>query len=536
MFHDLYTAFTANQVAVAFLIIALGYAIGRFEFRGITLGASGVLFVALIFGHFGFTIPSALTDLGIILFVYMVGLQSGPRFFTTFKRRGFAFAILALLIIAAGLAASIVSAYVFGISPALTAGIFAGAMTSTPALATAIETSKSALASIGYGVSYPFGVIGIILFVQVFPRIMRINLEEAASSARKESNGEKEKIVKKVLIVQNPAMDGKEIRTLHLHKFSNANITRIRRGEQVLPVKPESPLRLGDRISVVGAKNEIDTLKLLLGEETEDQEIYASRDVIYRDAFISERQFAGKTLSQLNVMSKYGIVITRIKRDGMEFTPTGHFVLEIGDSVRIVGDKADCERFVHDVGQHEKHVHETNVLTFAAGIVLGSLLGFTPVELPGGITFRLGLAGGPLLVALLFSHFGRIGRFNIRVPYGAKFILRELGLVFFLAGAGASAGAHMLEIISTHGTTLLVAGSMVTCFSILVAYVAGRYIFGLNLLTLLGVVCGGMTSTPALGVVMQAVDSEEPAIAYTSIYPIALILMTIGAQLLVLIL
>ena len=150
--------------------------------------------------------------------------------------------------------------------------------------------------------------------------------------------------------------------------------------------------------------------------------------------------------------------------------------------------------------------------------------------------FRLGLAGGPLFIALLFSHFGRIGRFNLRMPYGAKYILRELGLLFFLAGAGTSAGAHMVEIIRTHGAILLIAGVIVTCFAIIVGYVAARYIFRLNFLTLLGAICGGMTSTPALGVVMQEVDSEVPAIAYTSIYPIALILMTIGAQLLVMLL
>ena len=536
MFQDIFHVFFSNQIAVAFLIIALGYAIGRLEFKGVTVGSSGVLLIALLFGHFGYTVSSAITDLGIILFVYMIGLQAGPRFFHTFKKRGLAFAQLAVLIVAAGMAASVGVSIIFGISPDLTAGIFAGAMTSTPALAAAIETSKSTLGSIGYGIAYPFGVLGVIIFVQILPKIIKVDVRGIAHDMERESDEDSEKIVRSVLVVQNPSMDGKQIKALHLHKYSHANITRIQRQNKVLPVKPDSLLYMGDHISVVGLSSEIETLKLILGEETEEANIFASQEVISRDVFIADNAFAGKTISQLQISTRYGIVVTRIRRDEMEFTPTGNFVLEIGDSARIVGDREDCERFIKDAGQHEKHIQETNILNFTSGIVLGSILGFTPIELPGGITLRLGLAGGPLFVALLFSHFGRIGRFNVRVPYGAKYILRELGLLFFLVGAGTQAGGSILSVLREHGIVLFGAGIIITSATLVIAYLASVYLFKFDILTLLGAVSGGMTSTPGLGVVMNAVDSEVPAVAYTSIYPIALIITTIAAQVLVMIL
>ena len=536
MAQDIFNTFFAHQIAFTFLIIAIGYAIGRLSFKGVTLGSSGVLFVALLFGHLGFTIPKVIQDLGIILFVYMIGLQTGPRFFSTFRKRGLVFMQLAVVIILSGISISVAVSYFFKISPELTAGIFAGALTSTPGLAAAIEASGSSLASIGYGIAYPFGIVGMIVFVQLLPRLLKVDLEAVNGEIRKNDAVSDNNIVKKVLIVENPTINGKSIQELNLHKYSNANITRIQHDDHVLPVKTDSLLHIGDHIAVVGLKTDIDTLKLLIGEEAEESQIYASDEVVHRDVFISDSRFSGKRISNLQIPLRYSVVVTRIRRDGMEFTPKEKFVLEIGDSVRVAGMKEDCERFVKDAGHHEKHVHETNILTFSSGIVLGSILGFTPFDLPGGITLRLGLAGGPLFVALLFSHFGRVGRFNIRVPYGAKYILRELGLVFFLAGAGTAAGENLWSILQLHGFILFFAGSLVTILPLTAAYFFCARVLKLNLLSTLGAISGGMTSTPSLGVIMNEVDSEVPALSYTAIYPIALIMMTVGSQLLVMLL
>ena len=535
MLENIYNAFINNHIAVLFLILTLGIAIGRINLKGITLGPSGVLFIALIFGHFGLTIPSEIKDLGIILFVYMVGLQAGPRFFNTFRKRGFVYAQLGIIIVLSSVIATIIMAFIFNIPDKLAAGIFTGAITSTPGLAAAIEAANSTVPSVGYGIAYPFGIVGVILFVQFLPKIIKVNLKEEEKFAVEEKD-KSEVIMSKVLIIQNPAIDGKSLKDLHIHTVTQANISRIQHEGKISPAKSDTILHLGDNVSVIGTEKEIEKLKLLIGPEIEQIKIFDSQDVIYKDVFISEGKFAGKTLANLGVHTRYDVIITRIRRDGIEFTPTGRFMLEIGDSVRVVGTKKDCERFQNDAGHRVKHVDETNVLNFALGIVLGSILGFTPVHIPGGITIRLGLAGGPLLVALLFSHFGRIGRFNIRVPYGAKYILRELGLVFFLAGAGVSAGKDIVSILQTYGIVLLIAIIIITIVPLIVGYLFSAHVYKFNLLSTLGIISGGMTSTTALGVVTSNTESEAPAIAYTAIYPVALIITTVSAQILVLIL
>ncbi|MFC1563227.1 aspartate:alanine exchanger family transporter, partial [candidate division KSB1 bacterium] len=501
--------------------------------KGFSLGQSGVLFVALVFGHLGLNIPSEIKDLGIILFVYMVGLQAGPRFFNTFKKRGLVYVQLGIIIVITSMIVTVIMAYIFNIPAELAVGIFVGALTSTPGLAAAVEASKSSIPSVGYGIAYPFGIIGIILFVQLLPKFLKIDLKETEKRIISEEKNESRSIVKKVLVVQNPAVDGKNIKDLNCHAITKANISRVQHKERILPAKSDTVLHLGDFISVIGLESEINKLKLILGPEVKESKIFKSQEVIYKDVFISENSFAGKTLSKLRIHTKYSVIITRIRRDGLEFSPTGNFVLEIGDLVRVVGTNRDCARFRKDAGQHVKHIQETNVLTFAVGIILGSILGFTPINIPGGITIRLGLAGGPLLVALLFSHFGRIGPVNIRVPYGAKYILRELGLVFFLAGVGTGAGRDILNILQEHGMILLVGIIFITIIPLIIGYYFSIHVFKFNIFSMLGIICGGMTSSTALGVVTSTTESEAPAVAYTAIYPVALIFTTVAAQLLI---
>ncbi|MCK4966873.1 hypothetical protein KAS50_07570, partial [bacterium] len=314
MLEHIYNAFISNHTAVLFLIIALGIAIGRINVKGITLGPSGVLFVALIFGHLGLSIPSEIKDLGIILFVYMIGLQAGPRFFNTFKKRGFVYAQLGIIIVFSSMIITIIMAYIFNIPEELATGIFTGAITSTPGLAAAIEASKSTIPSIGYGIAYPFGIVGVILFVQLLPKILKINYKDVEQKILTEEKSKTEEIISKVLVIQNPAVDGKTLLDLHIHTVTQANISRVQHEDKIYPAKSDTVLHLGDHISVIGRKSEVQKLKLMLGPETEQIKIFESKQVIYKDIFISERTFAGKSLAQLKVHTKYGVVITRIRR------------------------------------------------------------------------------------------------------------------------------------------------------------------------------------------------------------------------------
>ena len=449
--------FTGNPAAILFLIIALGYAFGAIRIKGVSLGSSAVLFVALAFGHLQYGVPHVIADLGVILFVYAVGLQAGPRFFNTFQRQGWSILQIGLgaAVSAAGMA--YLMGWLLNLPPALRAGMFAGAMTSTPALAAALDTLADPRVSVGYGLAYPFGVVGVVLFVQIAPRLVKPRPPQS-------NNGKGDKppltagvIITRKFLIQNPEWEGKHLADIRLHGWADVTVARIKRDGRIIPGKWETALKLGDVVLVVGTMADLEKIEVLLGPET-DEEIPLSQDVVTREVYVSEQRAAGKSLSELKVNQRFGIIVTRLDREDIEVVPTGKMPLEIGDLLRIVGSPEDCEAFIEFIGRDERKIHETPLLPFAVGITLGILLAYLPLPLPGGVTVRLGLAGGPLMVALALSYLGRIGNFSMRTPYAARYLLRELGLVFFLAGAGTQAGAHFMEVLREQGLPILCAG------------------------------------------------------------------------------
>lgn len=521
----------SHPVALLFLIIAIGSAIGQLKFANLTLGASAVLFVALVFGHFGVVLPKEIQQLGIILFVYSIGLQAGPRFFNQFKKRGIQFAQIGVAVVLGGAVLTWLMTRLFHIDPALAIGMYAGAMTSTPGLAAAMDASRNPLVGVGYGVAYPFGVIGLVILVQVLPRILRIDFTREDEKVRN-SEQKSGMVCRKQFYVTNPAVEGKTLADLQLHRLIEANISRILRSGIVMPARPDTPFEIGDEVLAVGQESELNKLTLIFGAESDGDHMAEAMEVTHRNVFVSNEQMTGKSLAELGVLERWGVTITRVLRDEIEFVPTGRFVLEIGDSVRVAGPKELCEQFVAEAGQQEKRIHETSMLALAIGIFIGMWLGFHEFNLPGGVTFRLGLAGGPLFVSLIFAHYGRIGKLNIRTPRGAKYLLSQLGLVFFLAGAGTDAGGSFAKVIVESGASLLAAGAMITIGASAVGYLICRFVFKMDMLSTLGAICGGMTSTPALGAIADQTDSKLPLLSYSSVYPVALILITVVSQLL----
>ncbi|HOM98619.1 MAG TPA: aspartate:alanine exchanger family transporter [Acidobacteriota bacterium] len=520
-----------HPVALLFVIVALGSALGSIRVARISLGASGVLFVALLFGHLGYSLPTDMQELGIILFVYAVGLQAGPRFFNQFRERGILFAKIGLLTVAAGASITGAFCYLFKLDPALAVGMYAGALTSTPGLAAAMDAARDPRVSVGFGLAYPFGVVGVVLLVQLLPRLLRIDLR-AEEERLARSEDEIRRLQLRQFRITNPACVGKTLSDLQVHRFSQVNITRISRGGTVVSAREDTPLALGDVVAAVGRADELKKLELVLGESVQAPQLLESRDVIARDAVVSSDVLVGKTLAELGVRRNYGVVISRVFREDLDFAPGGNYRLELGDTVRVVGERNDVEKFVQLVGQQEKRIHETNMTALAVGVVLGVLLAYQDFPLPGGASFRLGLAGGPLFVSLVLAHFGRIGRLNIRTPRGAKYILQQLGLVLFLTGAGTAAGGRLGETLVESGWILLLCGAGVTVGAGLFGFIVSRYWYGLDQLSSLGALCGGMTSTPALGAVTELTQRSEAVIAYTSVYPVGLIAVTVCCQLL----
>ncbi|MBN2326272.1 MAG: hypothetical protein JXR73_03895 [Candidatus Omnitrophica bacterium] len=523
----------ANPIISLFVIVASGIALGHINIKGFSFGSSAVIFTGILFGHLGAKLPAEINTLGVILFVYAIGLQAGPRFFRTIYRYGLSYFVIALASLLSGIITVWICVKIMGIDEGLGIGIFPGALTSTPGLAAALDVKKDPNISIGYGVAYPFGVIGVVIFVQLIA-MMKKTANEMKEESEQSRHSESSVCIKQFLVT-NPNFTGKPLVEIELHSMTQANITRIKHGDKIFMAHGDAILHLNDTVRAVGTPRELKKLEHLIGSETETP-MDTSLNLVTRDVFISSPQFVGKTIRQLEIHSLYGVVLTRLQRDEMEVVPTGSTMLEIGDLVRVVGDKEDCDYFVTLFGQTEKRIHETNLLPLTIGIVLGGILGSHYFTLPGGIQMRLGMSGGPLLVALIVSHFGKIGRLRTRVPYAAKYLTREIGLVFFLAGAGVSAGGSFWSVMCETGPLITVIGLLTTIIPMGVAYLMSVYMFKLGNLAAIGVVCGAMTMTPALGVVSSKIDSKTPPLAYTAIYPIAMVLVTVYSQILAMIL
>lgn len=525
-------------MVVLFAILTLGSWLGQLSFRGVSLGSAGVLFAAMVAGHLGLSVPRGVTELGLLLFVYAVGLGAGPRFFRTFRRRGIQFIVIALVIAAAGMLASILVAFWLDLPYTLASGLYTGALTCTPALAAAIDAVERldpegvGLVSVGYGVAYPFGMVGVVLAMQALPRLVRRNLRSEERRWQSEKESESPSLQTRQFRITNPNVEGHPVSEINPHRMTLANISRIKHGEQVFAASPNRSLHVGDVVLVVGPPDELDKMQFILGEETHER-MDVNADVLSVDVEVTEESLTGKKLADMRLYERYTVVITRIRRQGLEITPTGSVTLEMGDNIRVVGDKAAVEEFTRLVHGSPRKAEETNMLPFLAGLLVGILVGSIPINLPSGMQVSLGPAGGAFLVSLLVGHFGGLGPLRLYVPPAARNLSRELGLMLFLAGAGITAGAHFVEILQQQGPLLLLAGALVTTTAVIAGLALMDRLYRMNLLATMGALSAGMTNPPGLGAAASQTDSDLPALYYASVYPMALIFKIVLAQVLV---
>jgi putative transport protein len=532
------TVLLSDQMFVLFIILAIGALLGSFSWHGISLGTAGVLFAALVFGHFGFSVPKAVMDLGLLLFVYAVGLQAGPRFFRMFRKQGLRYVVIGISVALTGALVTLGLAYFLKLPDDLAAGLYTGALTCTPALAAALDVFTRSFpdlnfaVSVGYGVAYPFSMIGVVLLVQFLPRLLKrdVRLEERNWLAERQK--ELPSLVVKQLCITNPNMDGKSLREMDPHRLAHVNITRVRRGDQVTLVTPDFVLHLGDILMVVGPQAELEKIKLVLGEETEVP-MDLNSSIATQDLELTSSAFIGKTLAELQVWENYGIIITRVRRQGLEISPVGSILLEIGDGLHVVGNRLQVQEFNKLAGGDTRKAEETNMLPYLLGLALGVGLGLIPFRLASGVEVKLGIAGGAFLVSLLVGHFGRIGSLRLNVPAAAKNLTRELGLMLFLAGAGTTAGAQLLQVIQKQGWSLLLAGMLVTILSVAVGLFLTLKVFKMDTLGSLGALTAAMTNPPGLSAANNLTVTDQATLAYASVYPAALIFKILFAQILV---
>jgi len=518
-----------TEYFVLFLIISIGILIGKVKIRGISLDSSAVIFVALLFGHYGFAVPEIFQTIGLLFFIYTIGIQAGPGFFESFQKKGQQLVILAGLVVITGALTTVIAAYLFDVDFNLGVGLFAGALTSTPGLAAAIESSQSPLASIGYGIAYPFGVIGVILFIRLSPKLFKVNIKKEEEKYNDELSLDYPEIFSKNFIVENKNIIGETIGELEIRSMTGANISRIvHEGVAIVPEK-SSELQKGDLVKAVGPEQALHKVRLLIGPETE-QEVPRSGQFDIQWILVTNRKVVNKTLSQLNLFQTFGATITRIRRSGIDISPSQDSHIRFGDKLMVASTKGNMPAVIELFGNNVKRLNETDFLPVSAGIVLGILLGMIVIPLPGGSEFKLGLTGGVLIAGLVLSRIGKTGPIIWNISGPANQLLRQLGLLLFLSAVGTRAGETLVETMAVHGIKLFWIGVSITLIPMLLSIIIGRYIFKINYLSLLGMLTGGMTSTPGLSAADPMTESNAPSIAYATVYPFALVILIICAQ------
>ncbi len=519
----------SNSYFALFLIVALGFILGRIKFFGLSLDVSAVIFVALIFGHYGILIPKDFQYLGLVLFIFTIGIQAGPGFFESFKKEGRQLALFASLLIIISAVITLVIILCFGIDTNIAVGLLTGALTSTPGLAAAIDYTGSPLASIGYGVAYPVGVIGVILFIRFLPRILRSPVNKAEKEYGSKLLEEYPEILKRNFIVENENVIGRTIGSLSIRDMTKAVVSRVLHEGDAIIAGSETVLHKGDIIKAVGTEEALKNIELLIGPVT-NREIALDPKYDVRRVLVTNKDVVNKTIAQLNLLNTYNATITRIRRAGIDISPSPASKLRFGDKLVVASSKANMEAVAKVFGNNEKRLSDTDILPIALGIILGVLVGKISINV-GNFSFSAGLTGGVLIVALILSRIGKTGPVIWTMTGTANQLIRQFGLLLFLAAVGTSAGKNIVETFNQYGIELFLYGAAITLVPMVITGLIGKWTFKMNILRLMGAISGSMTSTPGLAAADSMTDSNAHSIAYATVYPVAMVLLIIAVQL-----
>lgn len=525
MFNDL----LQSSYFSVFLIVALGFMLGRIKIKGLSLDVSAVIFIALAFGHWGVSIPKELGNFGLVLFIFTIGIQAGPGFFDSFRTKGKTLILITVLIIASACLTAIGLKYTFGIDTPSVVGLVAGALTSTPGLAVAIDSTQSPLASIAYGIAYPFGVIGVILFVKLLPKLLRVDLDEEAKRLEKERRGQFPELSTCIFHVTNETICGKTLAQLNIRALTGAVVSRLKSGDEIVVPTASLVINKGDIIQAVGSEEALNNLALMLGKREEGELPLINTQVI-ESLLLTKKDMINKQLGDLNLQKNFGCTVTRIRRSGIDLSPSPELALKFGDKLMVVGEKDGVQAVGRLLGNDAKRLSDTDFFPIAMGIVLGVLFGKLNISFGSGMSFSPGLTGGVLMMALFLSAIGKTGPILWSMSGPANQLLRQLGLLLFLAEVGTSAGKNLVSTFQESGFMLFGVGALITIVPMLVAAIVGRLVFKISMLDLLGTITGGMTSTPGLAAADSMTDSNIPGVAYATVYPIAMVFLILFIQ------
>ena len=541
----------AYAILLLAVVIASGLVIGHWRWRGLKLGTTGVLFSGLLFGHWGFHLDEKLLgfvrEFGLILFVFTVGLQLGPGFFSSLRRDGLKLNGLAAAVVILGVTLTVLLPWLAQLDWPAAVGLLAGATTNTPSLGAAQQTvnslspplgDRAALPALAYAVAYPGGILGIIGSLLLLRLLLRVDLAREASVFRSAQSQGSESLERQTLRVTNPRLIGTTLGSIPGLKELGVTVSRVRRAneEAVELAGDQTPIELNEELLVVGTRHSLNEFSRVVGPPSRHDLLAVPGGIQSRRIVVTRRAVLGKTLGELSLHAHYGVVVTRLARNEVEWTAGSHQHLRFGDVVQVVGTESALEKAAAGLGDAVHELHETQFVPLFAGIALGVLVGLIPMTLPGiPSAIRLGLAGGPLIIAILLGRMGHWGPLVWHMPLNTNLAFRELGITLFLACVGIKAGAQFFQTVwSTQGLVWLLSGLIITTIPLLVVGFCARRFFRLNFLTLSGLLAGSMTDPPALSFACGIARSDAPTGAYASVYPLTMILRILSTQLLVL--
>ena len=538
----------AYTVIVYSVVIAVGVALGKVKFFGISFGIAWVLFAGIAMAEMGFTVNTHIQhfikEFGLILFVYTIGLQVGPGFFSAFKKEGIKLNLLAVISIATCVATVIAIHYLTNTDMSTLVGIMSGAVTNTPglgaanaALAEKFGEDAPSLTTM-YAVAYPFGVFGIIIVMLGLRGIFKVNIEAEKRLNSLRHSKDQVVINRFAIKVSNPSLFGKKLSVIKKTLDFDFTISRMCRKGEILLADADTLIEEGDVVLVVANQRENEKFFTLMGDSVAITDYFPDeKDMRYtsRRINVTQRAIFTKTLGELDVRRRFGVTITRVFRAGVEFVPSAHTKLQFGDTITVIGDETHIQLVSKEFGNSKRRLQTPHIAELFMGITLGVLLGSIPFSIPGiPGAVRLGLAGGPLIVAILISRYG--GKFSVThyVSQSANLMVREIGIVLFLASVGLDAKAKFIETL-LHGDGLywMGLGVLITLIPLLVTSLIARIKGKLDYLEICGLLSGASTDPPALAFANDMSNSEIPALTYASVYPLTTFLRIMVAQLLI---
>lgn len=539
----------AHSILLFAAVIGSGLYLGRFKIKGVSIGTTWILFVGIILSHFGFrsdpTVLAFMKDFGLILFVFSIGLQVGPGFFSSFKKGGVKLNLLAIMLISLAVVVTVGLHFATGLDLFTLTGVMSGAVTNTPGLGAAQQTLASApnapadssVMASAYAVTYPIGVLGVIFMLILFKSIFKIDLgKEKARLDDAQNTGETARRMH--CQVSNPAVFGKTLSQVAANMGDDFVVSRLLHDGQISIPGPDTVLHEGDKLLIVTDHKDVDTVRIIFGEEVPmHQQDWQNMDshMVSRRLSITKSSLTGKHLSQLGFRRNYNVTVTRVIRSGIELVGRPGLILQVGDSIQVVGTEENINLVAKIVGNKPETLTHPNLVPIFFGIAVGVIFGSIPISLPGiPQPIKLGLAGGPLLIAILLGYFGPKLKITTYTTVSANMMIREIGISFFMAAVGLDAGRTFVSSIAAGGYWWILYGALITLIPVAATIIISRLVFKLDFYEICGLVAGGTTDPAALSFAQSQYGTDYTSVNYATVYPLTMFLRVLVAQLLVL--